>query len=113
MIGSVDGIRVPRMETYAYSSSKAALHQLSRVFAAQLGRRGVTCNTLACGMFVLFLCPCGGGHIAALEWSGKGRGGAVPQIHTPTLTLSCLLPQVRSKRKVRLYLYRPHIIQEH
>lgn len=51
MIGSVDGIRVPRMETYAYSSSKAALHQLSRVFAAQLGRRGVTCNTLACGPF--------------------------------------------------------------
>lgn len=51
MIGSVDGIRVPRLETYAYSASKAALHQLSRVFAAQLGKRGVTCNTLACGEF--------------------------------------------------------------
>ncbi|SCV74479.1 BQ2448_8118 [Microbotryum intermedium] len=50
-IGSVDGIRVPSLETYAYSSSKAALHQLSRVFAAQLGRRGVTSNTIACGPF--------------------------------------------------------------
>ncbi|KAM0746150.1 NAD(P)-binding protein [Meredithblackwellia eburnea MCA 4105] len=50
-IGSVDGIRVPRLETYAYSASKAALHQLSRVLAAQLGRRGVTSNTIACGPF--------------------------------------------------------------
>lgn len=50
-IGSVDGIRVPSLETYAYSSSKAALHQLSRVLAAQLGRRGITSNTLACGPF--------------------------------------------------------------
>lgn len=51
MIGSVDGIRVPSLETYAYSSSKAALHQLSRVLASQLGKRGITCNTLACGPF--------------------------------------------------------------
>ncbi|BGO95702.1 hypothetical protein NBRC10512_007400 [Rhodotorula toruloides] len=51
MIGSVDGIRVPTLETYAYSSSKAALHQLSRVLASQLGKRGITCNTLACGPF--------------------------------------------------------------
>lgn len=49
MIGSVDGIRVPALETYAYSASKAALHQMSRVLAGQLGKRGITCNTLACG----------------------------------------------------------------
>ena len=49
MIGSVDGIRVPSLETYAYSASKAALHQMSRVLAGQLGKRGITCNTLACG----------------------------------------------------------------
>ncbi|KWU45484.1 short chain dehydrogenase/reductase family [Rhodotorula sp. JG-1b] len=51
MIGSVDGIRVPSLETYAYSASKAALHQMSRVLAGQLGKRGITCNTLACGPF--------------------------------------------------------------
>ena len=51
MIGSVDGVRVPALETYAYSASKAALHQLSRVLASQLGPRGITCNTLACGPF--------------------------------------------------------------
>lgn len=50
-IGSVDGLRVPNLETYAYSSSKAALHHLSRVLAAQLGPQGITSNTLACGPF--------------------------------------------------------------
>jgi len=50
-IGSVDGIRVPALETYAYSASKAALHQLSRVLANHLGKRGITSNTIACGPF--------------------------------------------------------------
>jgi len=50
-IGSVDGLRVPALETFAYSSSKAGLHHLSRVLANHLGRRGVTSNTLACGPF--------------------------------------------------------------
>src|SRR5690606_6553361 len=35
-IGSVDGIRVPAMETYAYSSTKAAVHMLTRHLARQL-----------------------------------------------------------------------------
>ncbi|GAA5994995.1 hypothetical protein JCM5350_006836 [Sporobolomyces pararoseus] len=50
-IGSVDGIRVPELETYAYSASKAGLHQLSKVLANHLGKRGVTSNTIACGPF--------------------------------------------------------------
>lgn len=50
-IGSIDGVRVPSLETYAYSASKAGLHQLSRVFAGQLGPQGITSNTLACGAF--------------------------------------------------------------
>ena len=37
-IGSIDGIQVPIMETYAYSTSKAAIHQLTRHLARQLGR---------------------------------------------------------------------------
>jgi len=50
-IGSIDGIRVPLMPTFAYSASKAALHHLSRHLAVELGPRGVTSNTLACGPF--------------------------------------------------------------
>ncbi|KAH8602155.1 hypothetical protein B0O99DRAFT_131016 [Bisporella sp. PMI_857] len=50
-IGSVDGIRVPSLETFSYSASKAGLHQLSRVLASHLGKRNITSNVLACGPF--------------------------------------------------------------
>jgi len=50
-IGSIDGLRVPALETFAYSSSKAGLHHLSRVLANHLGRRNITSNALACGPF--------------------------------------------------------------
>ncbi|KAG0364481.1 hypothetical protein BGZ54_007451 [Gamsiella multidivaricata] len=50
-IGSVDGIRNPSQETYAYSASKAALHQMTRVMAGHLGSKHVTCNAIAPGPF--------------------------------------------------------------
>ncbi|POS82950.1 short-chain dehydrogenase/reductase-like protein sdr, partial [Erysiphe pulchra] len=50
-IGSVDGIRIPSLETFSYSASKAGLHHLSRVLANHLGKRNITSNTLACGPF--------------------------------------------------------------
>src|SRR5262249_47568847 len=46
-IGSIDAIQVPTLETYSYSSSKAALHQLAR----QLGRKHITVNAIAPGPF--------------------------------------------------------------
>lgn len=50
-IGSIDGLRVPALETFAYSASKAGLHHMSRVLASHLGKRGITSNTIACGPF--------------------------------------------------------------
>ena len=49
-IGSIDGIHVPIMETYAYSASKAAVHQLTRHLAKRLAPT-ITVNTIAPGPF--------------------------------------------------------------
>ncbi len=49
-IGSIDGLRVPAMETYAYSASKAAVHQLTRHLAKYLAPK-VTVNAIAPGPF--------------------------------------------------------------
>lgn len=42
-IGSVDGMTVPALETFAYSASKAGLHHMSEVLAHHLGKRNITC----------------------------------------------------------------------
>lgn len=50
-IGSIDAFHIPKHETYAYSSSKAAAHQLSIHLADQLAPRNITVNVIAPGMF--------------------------------------------------------------
>jgi NAD(P)-dependent dehydrogenase (short-subunit alcohol dehydrogenase family) len=49
-IGSIDGLQAPVLETYAYSSSKAAVHHLTRVLAHRFAPR-VTVNAIAPGPF--------------------------------------------------------------
>ena len=51
MIGSVDGLSVPVFDSFAYSASKAAVHQLSTHLAAALAPEHVTVNALAPGLF--------------------------------------------------------------
>jgi NAD(P)-dependent dehydrogenase (short-subunit alcohol dehydrogenase family) len=50
-IGSIDGIRVPAMDNFSYSTSKAAVHHMTAVLASHLGKRGITVNAIAPGPF--------------------------------------------------------------
>jgi NAD(P)-dependent dehydrogenase (short-subunit alcohol dehydrogenase family) len=53
-IGSMDGLHVPtvnRLGNFAYSASKAAVHQLTKNLAVELGPRQVTVNAVAPGYF--------------------------------------------------------------
>ena len=70
-IGSVDGIQVPAFETYAYSSSKAAVHQLSRHLAKHLAPE-ITVNAIAPGPFQSRMMR------ATLEAAGDGMTRMMP-----------------------------------
>jgi NAD(P)-dependent dehydrogenase (short-subunit alcohol dehydrogenase family) len=49
-VGSIDGIHVPALETYSYSASKSAVHQLTRHLARRLAPT-ITVNAIAPGPF--------------------------------------------------------------
>ena len=50
-VGSIDAIYVSQLPVYSYASSKAALHQLTRVLARELGPQHITVNAVAPGPF--------------------------------------------------------------
>jgi NAD(P)-dependent dehydrogenase (short-subunit alcohol dehydrogenase family) len=50
-VGSVDGLAVPHLETYAYSATKSAVHMLTRHLAARLAPQ-ITVNAIAPGPFL-------------------------------------------------------------
>ena len=46
-VGSIDGIKVPFLETYAYPASKAAVHHLTLDLAVKLAGKYITVNAIA------------------------------------------------------------------
>jgi NAD(P)-dependent dehydrogenase (short-subunit alcohol dehydrogenase family) len=51
VIGSIDAFHVPDHETYAYTASKSAVHQLSRHLARRLAPSHITVNVIAPGRY--------------------------------------------------------------
>ncbi len=77
-IGSIDGIVVPRLPTFSYSSSKAAVHQLTRHLAHALAP-SILVNAIAPGPFpskmMAATLEAVGDHLAARTPVGRlGRG---------------------------------------
>lgn len=50
-IGSIEGIQVPRYDTFSYAAAKAGLHHLTHFLAKRLGPGGITVNAIAPGFF--------------------------------------------------------------
>ncbi len=50
-IGSIDGLNVPALESYAYGTSKAAVHHLTRVQARRLVGEKILVNAVAPGPY--------------------------------------------------------------
>jgi NAD(P)-dependent dehydrogenase (short-subunit alcohol dehydrogenase family) len=71
-VGSVNALRIPEHETYAYVSSKAAVHHLTRHLAAKLAPRNVTANVLAPGLYP--------SKMLASDIATKGEDAAVARV---------------------------------
>jgi 2-deoxy-D-gluconate 3-dehydrogenase len=85
-IGSIDGMKTPRFDTWSYGPSKAALHALTRQMGAMLIKRNIIANAIAPGPFPTWMLSTGvgtGGDVEGTDWDAIGRGVPRGRVGTP------------------------------
>ncbi|MCG8441173.1 MAG: SDR family oxidoreductase [Caulobacterales bacterium] len=85
-IGSIDGLKTAIFETYSYIASKAALHHLTRFFAAHQARNHVIFNAIAPGGFPTYMLSTGigeGGKVDGVDWSELERRNPSGRLGAP------------------------------
>jgi NAD(P)-dependent dehydrogenase (short-subunit alcohol dehydrogenase family) len=85
-IGSIDGLSSPSWDTFSYSTSKAAVHHLTRHLASHLTRRNITVNAIAPGPYPTWMLSTGvgtGGDVEGTDWDLVGRGNPRGRVGTP------------------------------
>ena len=75
-IGSIDGLSAGAFENYAYGPSKAALHHLTRILAANLIKEKIIVNAIAPGPFPTWMLSTGVGFGGEtdVDWTAVGEG---------------------------------------
>ena len=85
-IGSIDGLKSARFDTFSYGASKAAVHHLTRFLAAHLTNEKILCNAIAPGPYPTWMLSTGvgfGGETENADWESVGEGNPSGRVGTP------------------------------
>ena len=88
-VGSIDGLRTPKMLTPSYSASKAAVHHLTRVLSAHLVGENIHVNAIAPGPFPTYMRSTGVGFGGKTEgddvdWDAIGNSNPSGRVGMPS-----------------------------